>query len=83
MTIVGFILNKKSYIHKKAIGYSFAPSDIEWKWGVAVKLASISILGGLLGGGLGLGSGLVINPLLISTTPTLPVVASGTGMYMV
>jgi uncharacterized membrane protein YfcA len=67
---------------KREVGYEFHKADIIWTKGVSLKLALVCLMGGTASGTLGIGGGLIYNPLLIELGKH-PIVASSTGMYLV
>ena len=79
--ITARILKKESDIKSK-LGYEFVPSDPEWTWPNVFKMMAVGCFGGLISGTLGLGGGVIFNPLLLELNVN-PIVASSTGMYMV
>jgi uncharacterized membrane protein YfcA len=72
----------KQRIEKEACGYNFHSSDLEFSTKNATKLAALAFFGGICGGCLGIGGGMIFNPLLLELG-MLPTVSSATGMYLV
>ena len=72
----------KEQRYKDEIGFLPAPSDVHWGGMVSLKLALLGTLGGMVSGLLGIGAGVLFNPLLLSIG-VHPLVTSATGMYMV
>ena len=70
--------------HKRKVkhGYEFVKGDMKWTPVKIASLIGIAFIAGLLASMLGLGGGVVFNPLLLELG-ILPIVASATGMYMV
>ena len=59
-----------------------ASCDIKYTSGNTLKLILFSFIGGWISGALGLGGGIVFNPILMSLGAP-PAVATATGMYMI
>jgi uncharacterized membrane protein YfcA len=82
VTIISVVILKKEYNYKVKVGYKFTPGDFECTTKNSFKLPLIAFTGGLIAGGLGIGAGLIFNPIMIQLG-IHPTVASATGMYMV
>jgi uncharacterized membrane protein YfcA len=82
VTIIAVVILKKEYKYKVAIGYKFCPGDFECTTLNSLKLPLIAFIGGMIAGSLGIGAGLIFNPIIIQMG-VHPAVASATGMYMV
>jgi uncharacterized membrane protein YfcA len=78
--VVRILRQERDY--KVKVGYNFHHSDIIFDSKTSVKMCVISVLVGIAGASLGIGGGMIINPLLLSLGQ-LPQVASATGMYIV
>jgi len=72
----------KQRLEKESCGYNFHESDLEFTTRNSIKLAGLSFVTGMAGSCLGIGGGMIFNPLLLELG-MLPTVASGTGMYLV
>ena len=69
-------------LEKEKAGYAFHSSDLEFSTKNARNLAGLAFFGGICGGCLGIGGGMIFNPLLLELG-MLPTVSSATGMYLV
>jgi len=67
---------------KKDFNIGFVPSDLMFTKKIVVLLLFVGLLGGFLAGALGLGGGVLFNPILLSLGVP-PQVSSSTGMYMI
>mmetsp|Transcript_34661 Transcript_34661/g.33849 ORF Transcript_34661/g.33849 Transcript_34661/m.33849 type:complete len:221 (+) Transcript_34661:1001-1663(+) len=67
---------------KKEFGEGLVEGDIEFNTANLTKIVVFSILGGWVSGALGLGGGVIFNPLLLSMGVP-PSVSSSTGMYLI
>jgi len=65
ITGVALIILRKEYAHKVLIGYTFLPGDLECNPRIVIKLVTMAFLGGFASGSLGIGIGMIFNPLLI------------------
>lgn len=72
---------KSEYLYKKHINYKFSSHDIHWNNKNIVKFCFIGLLTGCLSGTLGLGSGLILVPLLLSFNVT-PLVSTSTSLMV-
>ena len=77
----GFYL-KRVYTKKVEFGYEFVEGDIKWTIGKIIKMIGIGMIVGVISGALGLGGGVIFNPLFIELGIDAQV-ASATGMYLV
>lgn len=75
-------LLRKEREEKVRCGYDFHESDIEFTSRNTVKLSVISVLTGMAGAALGIGGGMIMNPLFLELGQ-MPSIASATGMYIV
>ena len=75
-------LMDKQERQKEEAGYKRSPGDITFNLQNSIKFCIIGLIGGLCAGGLGIGGGMIFNPLLLGLG-SLPQVASATGMYLV
>jgi uncharacterized membrane protein YfcA len=73
---------RKKHQAKTAIGYKFVDGDLKYNNSTIVKLSILGVCGGISGGCLGIGGGMIFNPILMDMG-MLPQVASATGMYLV
>lgn len=64
---------KGEYLYKKSINFPFDNHDIQWNNLAIYKLFIVSFAAGFLAGGLGIGGGVIIGPIL-STLEIYPVV---------
>lgn len=71
-------LLRSEYKNKVAIGYQFAPGDVQATPKNILTIAVVTLIVGLAVGALGLGAGLLINPLLMYFG-LHPLVAAATG----
>jgi uncharacterized membrane protein YfcA len=67
---------------KEEVGYKFHSADLKYNNGTIVRLAILGVCGGVSGGCLGIGGGMIFNPMLMDMG-MLPEVASASGMYLV
>jgi uncharacterized membrane protein YfcA len=82
MTTVNIILIKKEYRIKVKHGYTFAEGDLQWTPKLLVQFIISAFAAGFVAGGVGLGGGVIFNPLLLSFDVP-PLVASASGMFMI
>lgn len=82
MTIYGSIYLKRLYIRKLKSDYEFKKGDVHWTVKKILLMIFIGFIAGLISGGLGLGGGVIYNPLFLELGIS-PTVASATGMYLV
>lgn len=69
---------KREGEHKKKIGYKIAPGEVDGSVKVLLTIVLVTFITGFAVGSLGLGAGLLLNPLLM-TFGLHPLVASATG----
>ena len=81
LTVGTAIMLNREYHHKCDIDYKFVKGDFQCTIKNAIKLPLIALGGGFLAASLGIGAGLIFNPVLIQMDVN-PTVASGTGQYM-
>lgn len=81
-TIVGSIYLRWVYLRKLKCDYTFLPGDVKWTGFKIVLMIFIGFIVGVLAGALGLGGGVIYNPLFLELGID-PQVASSTGMYLV
>lgn len=67
---------------RKEFNVNYTPGEIEFQGSTLSKLLTISFVGGMVAGALGLGGGSIYNPALLSLGAD-PRVAGSTGMYLV
>lgn len=67
---------------KVKCGYDFHESDIEFDSKNTFRLSYIAVATGIAGAALGIGGGMIMNPLFLELGQ-MPVIASSTGMYIV
>ena len=72
----------KEYAQKIKYGYKFAEGDLKWEGKLLIQFVIAAILAGFIAGTVGLGGGVIFNPLLLSFKVP-PQVASATGMFMI
>lgn len=82
MTVYGSIYLKRLYIRKVRTHYEFKKGDVHWTVKKILIMIFIGFIAGLISGGLGLGGGVIYNPLFLELGIS-PTVASATGMYLV
>ena len=82
MTIIDIIVVKREYAHKVQYGYNFAEGDLKWETNLLIKFVIVALGAGFIAGTVGLGGGVLFNPLLLSFKVP-PQVASATGMFMI
>jgi len=82
MTAVSIFILQRENKKKKEINFPFMKTDIVWNLKKLVLLSGKCSFGGLFAGLLGLGGGVIFNPLLLDAGHP-PEVAAATGMYMV
>jgi uncharacterized membrane protein YfcA len=75
------MINRDAKIKEK-YNKGVVPSDLKFYGSTLIKLLSLSFIGGIVCGALGLGGGTVFNPVLISMGVP-PKVSSATGKYMI
>lgn len=73
---------KTVYKQKVDVGYKFTVGDIRWENSIIFQMLSSALIGGMISGMVGLGGGVIFNPLLLEFGVN-PLVSSATGMYMV
>jgi len=73
---------KANYKQKLRVGYTFTNGDIKWENNIILQMLFTALVGGILSGMVGLGGGVIFNPLLLEFGVN-PLVSSATGMYMV
>lgn len=82
ITIIWIWKLKAIYNQKLSVGYKFTSGDIKWENSIIMKMLFTALIGGILSGMVGLGGGVIFNPLLLEFGVN-PMVSSATGMYMV
>lgn len=82
ITVVCIMKLKASYKQKLRVGYTFTNGDIKWENNIILQMLFTALVGGILSGMVGLGGGVIFNPLLLEFGVN-PLVSSATGMYMV
>ena len=82
MTVINIILVKKEYAHKIQYGYNFVEGDLKWELNLLIKFVVSALVAGFIAGTVGLGGGVIFNPLLLSFKVP-PQVASASGMFMI
>ncbi len=82
MTISAIMLVKREQSLKIKYGNGLVEGDIAFTGSKVLKLVIFASLGGWVSGALGLGGGVIFNPLLLSMGVP-PSVSSSTGMYMI
>jgi len=82
ITIISVIRLKRGYAVKQLVGYVFVLGDIRWEDNTIIQMLFTGLWGGILSGMVGLGGGVIFNPLLLEFGVN-PLVSSATGMYMV
>ncbi len=65
LTIIAIIIINNEYKQKVSAGYHFIAGDVKCTLKLVSKLCFISFTAGLLNGSLGIGTGLILNPILI------------------
>ena len=75
-------LLKQEYDLKHEVGYTFVKGDLHWSNDLIYKFASIAVFGGMMASLVGLGGGVVYNPLMMEFGVN-PKVSSATSMYMI
>jgi len=73
---------KKEYDIKKRVSYNFTKGDIQWENPIIIKLVFIALGGGMLASLVGLGGGVIFNPVILEFG-VHPRVSSSTSMYLV
>lgn len=82
ITAICIIKLKTTYKQKLRVGYTFTNGDIKWENNIIFSMLFTALVGGILSGMVGLGGGVIFNPLLLEFGVD-PQVSSATGMYMV
>lgn len=82
MTILNTVLVKKEYSIKVKHGYKFVEGDLKWESKLLIQFVLCALGAGFIAGTVGLGGGVIFNPLLLSFKVP-PQVASSTGMFMI
>jgi hypothetical protein len=67
ITIVAVILVRKEHAFKAKIGYQFMNGDIKFTLSNVLKFPVIAFIGGFACGSLGIGVGMIFNPILMET----------------
>ena len=62
-------------------GLNIAKSDLIFDKNTLVKVINLGLFGGIVAGALGLGGGVLFNPMLLSMG--VPKVSSATGLYLI
>jgi len=72
------------YLQKKrdSLGYAPQPGDLKWTPKITIIMTSISFVGGLLAGLLGIGGGMIFGPLMLEFK-MLPEVVAATSSFMI
>lgn len=65
VTGVGVFFIKRDYSAKLLAKYPFVPGDFKCTTINAIKLPSIALIAGYFAGSLGIGAGLIVNPIII------------------
>ena len=65
MTIIGATVQRKEYAHKVAIGYEFVTGDFECTLQNAIRLPLAASFVGFIQGLCGIGTGVMINAILL------------------
>ena len=81
-TVINIILVKKEYKQKTKNGYEFIEGDLQWTPKLLTQFMLAAVIAGFIAGCVGLGGGVIFNPLLLSFKVP-PSVSSATGMYMI
>jgi len=63
--VFGYFLNRR-YQRKKEIEYPFLRTDIEWTGGILIKLPIFGFFAGIAAGLFGIGSGMIVGPIILS-----------------
>lgn len=79
--VIAVILLKKEYKDKLKANYDFVEGDLIFNHKIVAKLIIMGFFAGILAGILGIGSALILNPMLILLGMN-PIVATETGMYI-
>lgn len=84
--ILAFLLTvrmiRQKHALKERVGYKFHHADLKYDDKTIIKLSILGVCGGISGGCLGIGGGMIFNPMLMDMG-MLPEVASASGMYLV
>jgi uncharacterized membrane protein YfcA len=80
LLVVRMVRNR--HTAKLLLGYKFHQNDLRFDNKTIIKLSVLGVCGGISGGCLGIGGGMIFNPILMDLG-MLPQVASATGMYLV
>lgn len=67
---------------KQRLGYKFDPTDTIWNYRSSTKIALVALVAGLLAGMLGIGGGLVMNPVMLELG-VLPEISTATSSSLV
>ena len=73
---------RREYDRKTACGYVFHESDLKFTSKITILLCLIAFIGGVMAAIVGIGGGVIFNPMLLEFGLP-PQVASNTGMYLV
>lgn len=73
---------KHEYLLKKTVKYEFIDTDVQWESNIIFKMSTISSFGGLMASLVGLGGGVVYNPLMLEFK-VHPRIAGSTSMYLI
>lgn len=83
MVVFSVKLNSKQQALKEKYGrINLVESDLQYKGAVLYKVLLLGFTGGWVAGALGLGGGVIFNPMLLSLGVP-PKVSSATGMYLI
>jgi uncharacterized membrane protein YfcA len=82
ITLFSAIYLKAYYLRKLKHGYDFKKGDMKWTVPKLSIMTTIAFVTGIISGALGLGGGVIFNPLFLELG-LHPQVASATGMYLV
>jgi uncharacterized membrane protein YfcA len=82
IVVYSSIYLKRHYSTKLRVHYEFKKGDIKWTIPKILIMSLIAFVAGILSSALGLGGGVVYNPLLLELGIP-PTVSSATGMYLV
>ena len=82
ITFINIFIVKFEYKVKLEHKYNFVEGDLKWETSLLIKFIIWAFVAGLVSGTVGLGGGVIFNPLL-QGFKVPPIVASATGMYMV
>jgi uncharacterized membrane protein YfcA len=82
MTAINIYIVKKEHLIKEIHGYKFVEGDLQWTSRTLIEFNLSALGAGFIASLVGLGGGVIFNPLLLSFK-VQPSVASNTGMFMV